>query len=49
MISTTPINDDEDRIRERAHQIWLERIAKGEPGTPESDWAKAEEEVKTDG
>jgi hypothetical protein len=49
MVSTTPISDDNDRIRERAHRIWLERMANGTPGTPELDWAKAEAEVKAEG
>jgi hypothetical protein len=38
------IRDDE--IRWRAHQIWLDRTAKGLPGTPESDWRVAELELE---
>jgi hypothetical protein len=35
----------EDLIRQRAHAIWLERLARGQPGTAESDWRIAELEV----
>lgn len=33
---------DED-IEKKAHEIYLERIAKGEPGDHEGDWHKAVE------
>jgi hypothetical protein len=28
-------------ISSKAHEIYLERIARGEPGDPDSDWHKA--------
>jgi hypothetical protein len=36
----------EDEIREKAMEIYYERIARGEHGTPESDWHEAEELLK---
>jgi hypothetical protein len=36
----------EDEIREKAREIYYERIAKGEHGTPEDDWREAEELLK---
>jgi hypothetical protein len=36
----------EEEIREKAKEIYLERIALGEHGTPESDWLKAEQLLK---
>ena len=33
----------EDEIREKAMEIYYERIARGEHGTPEDDWREAEE------
>jgi hypothetical protein len=36
----------EDEIREKAREIYYERIARGEHGTPESDWREAEELLK---
>jgi len=36
----------EEEIRERAKEIYFERIARGEHGTPESDWLKAEQLLK---
>ena len=33
----------EEDIERKAHEIYLERIAKGEPGNHESDWHKAAE------
>ena len=33
----------EEEIREKAREIYFERIARGEHGTPESDWREAEE------
>jgi hypothetical protein len=35
----------EDLIRQRAHALWLERLARGQPGTAESDWRIAELEL----
>jgi len=36
----------EDAIREKAREIYYERISRGEHGTPESDWREAEELLK---
>jgi hypothetical protein len=36
----------EEDIRKRAEKIYNNRIAKGIPGTPESDWTQAEKELK---
>lgn len=36
----------EDEIREKAREIYYERIARGEHGTPEDDWKEAEELLK---
>lgn len=36
----------EDEIRNKAKEIYYERIARGEHGTPESDWHEAEELLK---
>jgi hypothetical protein len=36
----------EDEIREKAREIYYERMARGEHGTPESDWSEAEELLK---
>lgn len=36
----------EEKIREKAMEIYYERIARGEHGTPESDWHEAEELLK---
>ena len=30
-----------EEISQKAHEIYLERVAKGEPGNPESDWQQA--------
>ena len=32
----------EEEIREKAREIYYERIARGEHGTPEGDWREAE-------
>ena len=36
----------EEEIREKAREIYYERIARGEHGTAESDWREAEELLK---
>lgn len=36
----------ENEIREKAKEIYYERISRGEHGTPESDWREAEELLK---
>jgi hypothetical protein len=33
----------EEEIREKAREIYFERIARGEHGTPEDDWREAEQ------
>jgi len=33
----------EDEIRDKAREIYFERISRGEHGTPEDDWREAEE------
>jgi hypothetical protein len=37
----------EEEIREKAREIYFERITRGEHGTPESDWLKAEQLLKS--
>ncbi len=36
----------EDEIRKKAEEIYRERIARGEYGTAEDDWTKAENILK---
>lgn len=36
----------EEEIREKAREIYYERIARGEHGTAEADWREAEELLK---
>jgi hypothetical protein len=36
----------EDEIREKAREIYYERMSRGEHGTPEDDWREAEELLK---
>jgi len=36
----------EEEIREKAREIYFERIARGEHGTAEADWREAEELLK---
>ena len=36
----------EEEIREKAREIYYERIARGEHGTAESDWREAEDLLK---
>jgi|WetSurSiteA1Bulk_404760.scaffolds.fasta_scaffold46670_2 hypothetical protein len=35
-----------DDIRAKAQEIYNERISRGEHGTPEEDWLKAEKQLK---
>lgn len=42
-ISPDKIMPGEDQIREKAREIYFERIARGEHGTAEDDWREAEE------
>ena len=37
----------EGEIREKAREIYYERISRGEHGTPETDWHEAEELLKS--
>jgi hypothetical protein len=36
----------DDNIRAKAQEIYNNRISKGESGTPEEDWLKAEQQLK---
>lgn len=36
----------EEEIREKAREIYYERIARGEHGSPDGDWREAEELLK---
>lgn len=36
-----------EEISQKAHEIYLERISKGEPGDPDSDWHKALDNLQT--
>ena len=40
---------DSEAIRKKAEEIYYERIARGEHGTADSDWHKAEELLKGKG
>ena len=40
------IRPGEDQIREKAIEIYYDRIARGEYGTAETDWYEAEELLK---
>jgi hypothetical protein len=41
--STGKYKPNEEEIRVKAREIYFERIARGEHGTPEDDWREAEE------
>jgi hypothetical protein len=41
--SPAKVMPGEEEIREKAREIYFERIARGEHGTPEDDWREAEE------
>jgi len=43
---TAKTSPTEDEIREKAKEIYYERISRGEHGTPEDDWHEAEEILK---
>jgi hypothetical protein len=45
-VITGKIVPSEDQIREKAREIYYERISRGEHGTPEDDWREAEELLK---
>lgn len=37
---------DEEAVRQKAHQIYLDRMSRGESATPEEDWDKALKALK---
>jgi hypothetical protein len=37
---------DEEKIREKARDIYYQRIERGENGTPEDDWLEAEASLR---
>jgi hypothetical protein len=39
---------DEEAIRARAHEIYVQRVATGKLGDAESDWLEAESELMSD-
>jgi hypothetical protein len=45
-VTIAKIVPGEDAIREKAREIYYERISRGEHGTPEGDWREAEELLK---
>ncbi len=38
---TTARKPTDEEISQKAHEIYLERISKGEPGNSDSDWQQA--------
>ena len=46
-VTTTKSGPSEEEIREKAKEIYQERIARGEHGTKEDDWLKAEELLRS--
>ena len=36
----------DERIRERAYQIYMSRLREGVPGDPVTDWLRAEQELR---
>jgi hypothetical protein len=38
---------NEDDIRAKAQEIYNDRVSRGEHGTPEEDWLKAEQQLKS--
>jgi intergrase/recombinase len=45
-VTTGKYVPSEEEIREKAREIYYERISRGEHGTPEGDWREAEELLK---
>jgi len=45
-ITTTKSGPSEEEIREKAQEIYYERMARGEYGTAEDDWLEAEESLR---
>jgi hypothetical protein len=46
-VTTDKSGPSEEEIREKAKEIYNERIARGEHGTKEDDWIKAEELLRS--
>lgn len=44
--ATKKTSVSEEDIRKKAEEIYYERVARGEHGSPEDDWAKAEKLLK---
>jgi hypothetical protein len=42
-VTTVKAEPNEEEIREKAREIYYERISRGEHGTAESDWHEAKE------
>lgn len=45
-ITTSKSDPLEDKIREKAREIYFKRIARGERGNAESDWFEAEKLIR---
>ena len=45
-VTAIKLGPSEDEIRAKAKEIYHERIARGEHGTAENDWHKAEQLLK---
>jgi len=43
------LGPDEEDIREKAKEIYCQRIERGEQGTPENDWFEAENYLRENG
>ncbi|HET8548140.1 MAG TPA: DUF2934 domain-containing protein [Bryobacteraceae bacterium] len=37
---------DHSEIARRAHELYLQRVSTGAPGSPDDDWFRAEQEVR---
>ena len=46
-VTTRKSGPSEEEIRQKAMEIYYERIARGEHGTEESDWLEAEEFLRS--
>ena len=46
-VTTSKYEPSEEEIRNKAKEIYHKRIAKGEYGTAEGDWLKAEELLRS--
>jgi hypothetical protein len=45
-VSSSKSEPSDEEIRNKAREIYYERIARGEHGTPENDWLEAEKLLK---